>query len=79
MIWFSSWWSSGAQKLRRSKLARRWKENELLGAAGSAGGGGGTLSLPRLGGALRWIAGGLVKVKRGSNWTEGGWNGWLLI
>ena len=79
MIWFSSWWSSGAQKLRRSKLACRWTKNGFLGAAGSAGSGGGALSLPELGGTFRWVAGSLVMVEEGSNWVGGCCGGSLLV
>ena len=62
--------------MHRRELARRRKENDFLGAAGSVGGGGGVLLLPELGGAFRWIAGDLVMVKKGSDWVGGGCAGW---
>ena len=65
--------------MHRRELARRRKEIRCLGAAGSAGGGGGVLLLPELGGTFRRVARGLVKVKRGLNWAEGGCAGWLLV
>ena len=64
--------------MHRCKLARRRKKNGKLGAAGSARGGDGELLLPKLGGTFWWVAGGVVMVKRGSNWAEGGCGGWLL-
>ena len=79
MIGIDSWWCSGAQRQHRREFARQWKENGILGSAGFVGGGGDTLSLPGLGGAFRWIAGGLVKVKRGLNWAERGYAGSLRI
>ena len=65
--------------MHKRKLACRRKEDDILGASGSTGGGGDVLLLPELGGTFRRVAGGLVKVSRGLNWAEGGYAGWLLV
>ena len=51
----------------------------FLGSTGSAGGGGSELWLPGLGGSLRWVVGGLVKVREASDWAGGGCGGSLLV
>ena len=64
--------------MHRHELAGQREENGFLGATGSAGGGGGELLLPELGGTFWRAAGGSVVVSRGLNWAEGGCGGWLL-
>ena len=65
--------------MHRHKLAGRRKKNGKLGAAGSTGGGGNVLLLPELGGSFWRVAGGLVMVIGGLNWTEEGCGGSLLV
>ena len=67
MLWIDSRWSSRAQKLHRSKLARRREGSGFLGTVGGAEGGDGDVWLSGLDGTLRWVAGGLVKVEEEVN------------